>query len=191
MRRAEVRINGTWVSFPPNSNWKAITSIDVAEQLHAGANVVEARVFNHTGPPALWLTLTTDQLKLRSDESWEVSFAGSPWRNAALAAAAKTPGPGNSIAGGERTFNAVKRLWPFWIVLIVVACVASLLWKVSFKKFSRAIAGTNTLARRCRPMAVVVLEQRTAVAIPRWVRFGGPSPIHQLCPATTGPAVAK
>jgi len=136
MRRAEVRINGTRVSFPPNSNWKAITSIDVAEQLHAGANVVEARVFNQNGPPALWLTLTTDQLKLRSDESWEASFAGSPWRNAALAAAAKTPGPGNSMAGGERTLNAVKRLWPFWIVLIVVACVASLLWKVSLKKSS-------------------------------------------------------
>ena len=137
MRRAEVRINGILVSFPPNSNWKGITSVDVADQLHAGANVVEARVFNHTGPPALWLTLTTDQLKLRSDESWEASFAGSPWRNAALAAAAKTPGPGNSIAGGERTFNAVKRLWPFWIVLIVIACGASLLWKVSFKRFSR------------------------------------------------------
>ena len=136
MRRTEVKINGTPVPVPRNRNWKAITSIDVAEQLHAGANVVEARVFNHTGPPALWLTLTTDQLKLRSDECWEASFAGSPWRNAALAAAAKTPGPGNSIAGGERTFNAVKRLWPFWIVLIVVACVASLLWKVSFKKFS-------------------------------------------------------
>jgi tetratricopeptide (TPR) repeat protein len=136
MRRAEVKINGTRVSFPPNNNWKAITSIHVAEQLRAGANVVEARVFNHKGPPALWLTLTTDQLKLRSDESWKASFAGSPWRNAALAAVAKTPGPGNSIAGGERTFNAVKRLWPFWIVLIVVACIASLLWKVSFKKFS-------------------------------------------------------
>ena len=31
MRRAEVRINGTRVSFPSKSNWKAITSIDVAD----------------------------------------------------------------------------------------------------------------------------------------------------------------
>src|SRR6266545_5202643 len=70
MRRVEVRINGTLVRFPPNSNWKEITSIDVAEQLHAGTNVIEARVSNYNGPPALWLTLTTDQASLRSDKSW-------------------------------------------------------------------------------------------------------------------------
>ena len=77
MRRAEVKINGTPVHFPPNSNWKKMVSADASEQLQAGANVIEARVSNHNGPPALWLTLTTDQLSLRTDQSWEASFAGS------------------------------------------------------------------------------------------------------------------
>jgi hypothetical protein len=85
MRRAEVKINGTPIYFPPNSNWKKMASSDAAEQLHAGTNVIEARVFNHNGPPALWLSLTTDQMSLRTDQSWEASFAGSSWHHAALA----------------------------------------------------------------------------------------------------------
>jgi tetratricopeptide (TPR) repeat protein len=133
MRRAEVRINGGAVRFPSNRNWKEIVSVDVAGQLQGGSNVIEARVFNHNGPPALWLTLNTDQLSLRSDRTWEVSFAGSSWRHAALAAAAKTPGSGNSIAGGEGMFDALKKVWPFWIVLIAIASVAIFIWNLSLK----------------------------------------------------------
>src|ERR1700730_84697 len=120
MRRAEVKINSVFVRFRPARNWKEITSTDVVGQLHPGTNTIEARVFNHNGPPALWLTLVTDQLSLRSDESWEASFAGSSWRHATLAAAAKTPGSGNSIAGHASTFDAVKQYWLFWLVLIVI-----------------------------------------------------------------------
>ncbi|HYY35039.1 MAG TPA: glycosyltransferase family 39 protein [Candidatus Binatia bacterium] len=134
MRRVDVKINGAPVSFPPDRNWKRIMTIDVAEQLHAGTNVIEARVFNHNGPPALWLILTTDQLKLRSDRSWEASFAGSSWRQAALAVAPKVPGPGNSIASSERTFDALKKIWTFWIVLVVIACAAAFLWQIRFKE---------------------------------------------------------
>src|SRR5437870_5314393 len=132
MRRAEVKINGTPVPFPPNRNWKKIGTADVAGQLHAGTNVIEARVFNHNGPPALWLSLTTDQLSLLSDKSWEVSFAGSSWRPAALAAAMKKPGPGNSIAGGEDTFDAAKNTWLLWIVVIALASVIAFIWSRSF-----------------------------------------------------------
>src|SRR6267143_1366542 len=128
MRHAEVRINGEAVRFPSKRNWKEIVSIDVAGQLHGGNNVIEARVFNQNGSPALWLTLNTDQLSLRSDRTWEVSFAGSSWRHAALAAAAKTAGSGNSIAGGEGTFDALKKVWPLWIVLVAIAFVAMFIW---------------------------------------------------------------
>src|SRR6184192_694391 len=133
MRGAEVRINGGPIRFPSNRNWKEIVSVDVTGQLQGGSNVIEARVFNHNGPPALWLTLNTDQLSLRSDRTWEVSFAGSSWRHAALAAAAKTPGPGNSIAGGEGTFDTLQKVWPFWIVLIAIASVAVFIWNLSLK----------------------------------------------------------
>lgn len=134
MRRAELKINGTRIQLPPNRNWKKIVSVEVAEQLHVSANVIEVRVFNHNGPPALWLTLTTDQLSLRTDNNWEASFAGSSWRHAALAAAAKTPEPGNSIAGGERTIDALKKIWPFWIVLVAIAIALAFLWQISFRQ---------------------------------------------------------
>ncbi|HEU5247749.1 MAG TPA: glycosyltransferase family 39 protein [Candidatus Udaeobacter sp.] len=133
MRRADVKINGIAVRFPPNRNWKQIATAEVSGQLQAGTNVIEVRVFNHNGPPALWLTLTTNQLSLSSDEIWEASFAGSSWRHAALAAAAKTPRPGNSIAGGEGTLDSAKRIWPFWIALILIASVATCIWTLSLK----------------------------------------------------------
>ena len=79
MRRAEIKINGSPFEFPPPRNWKEATTIDVSNQLHAGANLIEARVFNHNGPPALWLNLTAGPLMVRSDESWEASIAGSVW----------------------------------------------------------------------------------------------------------------
>jgi tetratricopeptide (TPR) repeat protein len=134
MRRAEVKINSTSVRFPPQRNWKNIVSADVAEQLHTGTNVIETRVFNDNGPPTLWLTLTTERLRLRSDESWEVSLAGSSRRHAALASWAKTPGPGNSMAGGARTFDALKKLWPLWIVLLVIASAGAILRRVIFRE---------------------------------------------------------
>jgi tetratricopeptide (TPR) repeat protein len=134
MRRVEVKINDALVLSQPSRSWKENTSVDVSEQLHTGTNVIEARVFNRSGPPALWLNLTTDQLILRSDESWEASIAGSSWRHAVLAAAAKTFGPGNPIGGGEGTLDAVQKIWPFWIVLIAIASVAIFLWNISFKK---------------------------------------------------------
>jgi tetratricopeptide (TPR) repeat protein len=134
MRRAEVKINGTPIGIPPNRNWKEIGNVDVAEQLHAGTNMIDVRVFNHNGPPALWLTLTTGQLSLSSDRSWEVSCAGSAWRHAALAVETKTPGPGNSIAGGEHTVDALKKIWQVWIVLIAIASLTLFLSSVSFKK---------------------------------------------------------
>jgi Tfp pilus assembly protein PilF len=134
MRRGEVQINGIPVHFLPNTNWKKTRSADVAQQLRAGTNVVEARVFNHNGPPALWLNLATDQLNLRTDQSWEVSYAGSSWRPAALATTAKTPGPGNSLAGNQRAFGAVQKIWPFWIILFAIASVATLLWNIASRQ---------------------------------------------------------
>src|SRR6478672_1814716 len=134
MRRVEVKINDALVLSQPDRNWKESATVDVSEQLHEGTNAIEARVFNHSGPPALWLNLTTDQLILRSDESWEASIAGSSWRHAVLAAAAKAPGPGNPIVRVEGTLDALRKIWPFWIVLIAIASVAIFLWNISFKK---------------------------------------------------------
>jgi hypothetical protein len=136
LRRAEVKVNGALVELPVNRNWKNATNVDIAKQLHQGANIIEVRVFNNSGPPALWVVLTTDQLTVRTDQSWEVSFGGSSWRNVVLASAAKIPRPGNPIAGSESTFDATKKLWPFWILLIGIACAAIMLWREGSRKLS-------------------------------------------------------
>jgi len=134
MRRANIKINGAPILSQSTRNWKEIASVDLAQQLRAGTNVIEARVFNHNGPPALWLNLATGQLNLRTDQSWEVSYAGSSWRPAALATAAKTPGPGNLLAGNQHTFGAVKKNWPLWIILFAIASVVTLLWNIASKQ---------------------------------------------------------
>ncbi len=135
LRRAEVKVNGVSIQLPQSLNWKNVSEVNIAEQLHAGANIVEVRVFNHNGPPALWLVLSSDQLNVRTNENWEASFAGSSWRHAALASAPKTPGRGNPIADGESTFEAAKKIWPLWILLIGVACGCVILWRAGSKQF--------------------------------------------------------
>ena len=135
LRRAEVKVNGVSIQLPQNRNWKNVLEINIGEQLRQGPNIVEVRVFNHNGPPALWLVLSTDQLNVRTDENWEASFTGSSWRHAALASAAKTPGPGNPVADGECTFDAAKKIWPLWVLLIGVACGCVILWSAGLKRF--------------------------------------------------------
>ena len=134
LRRAEVKLNGISIQLPQNRNWKNVSEVAIAEQLREGDNVLEVRVFNHNGPPALWLTLATDQLNLRTDQSWEVSYVGSSWRPAALATAAKTPGPGNLLAANQHTFAAVKNIWLFWIILFAIASVVTFLWNIASKQ---------------------------------------------------------
>jgi tetratricopeptide (TPR) repeat protein len=138
MRRAEVKVNGVSIQLPQNRDWKNVSGVFITEQLREGANVVEVRVFNDNAPPALWLVLSTDQLNVRTDENWKVSFAGSSWRNAALASAAKIPGRGNPVASDECTLNAAKKIWPIWILLIGIACAGVILWRAGSKRLTSA-----------------------------------------------------
>jgi tetratricopeptide (TPR) repeat protein len=148
MRRADVKINGNSVLSVSNRDWKPITTVDIAGQLQGGTNSIEARVFNDTGPPALWLNVTSDQSNLRTDDTWQVSIAGSSWRSAALASAAKAPRSGNLIAGGIHTLDAIRRSWPFWIVLVTIACTMMLVWQLAFKE---------SITPRAEKMLVLVL----------------------------------
>jgi Flp pilus assembly protein TadD len=131
-KRAELRINGARVDIAAGRNWKDVSSVDMAAFLRAGKNSIEARVFNDNAPPALWLTMTiADRPALRSDGTWEASYAGSAWRPAALAATPRVPGPGNPMAGGERTFAALRATWLIWLMfagIAVVICFAANRW---------------------------------------------------------------
>ena len=128
MRRAEVRVNRVPIQLPQNRNWKNVSDVEIAQQLREGANIVEVRVFNQNGPPALWVILSADQLTVRTDQSWETSFAGSSWRNAALASSARIPGRGNLVTSDQSTFDAARKIWPLWILLIGIASAGTILW---------------------------------------------------------------
>jgi len=138
MRRAEVKVNGVAIQLPENRNWKHVLDAEITEQLREGANIVEVRVFNQNGPPALWGILSSDQLTARTDQTWKTSFAGSSWRNAALASTAKTPEGGNLVAGGERTFDAARKIWPLWILLIGIASAGIILWRATARRVGSA-----------------------------------------------------
>jgi tetratricopeptide (TPR) repeat protein len=121
--RFALSVNSRPLDLKPGRDWKDISGAELADSLHGGTNTIEVRVFNDHAPPALWLILAADTVVLRSDRSWEASFAGSAWRPAALAAAPRRPGPGNPLAGGEETPAALAAVWPIWTVFTGVAII--------------------------------------------------------------------
>jgi tetratricopeptide (TPR) repeat protein len=142
-KRVELKINGETVQIVSTRNWKQISTLDVSKFFRPGLNTIEARVFNDDAPPALWLALTADSSILRSDDKWEVSLAGSTWRSSALASTPKRAGPGNLLAGGERTSDVLPKIWRTWTALAVLAVLLTIAAGWWFKpngggaKFSR------------------------------------------------------
>ena len=145
LRRAEVKVNGASIQLPENRNWKNVSDLEITEQLREGANIVEVRVFNQNGPQALWAILTADELTVRTDQSWETSFVGSSWRNAALASSVKIPRRGNLVAGDESTFDAARKIWPLWILLIGIASAGIFLCHATARHLSPATTGRIVL----------------------------------------------
>jgi Flp pilus assembly protein TadD len=130
-KHVQLKINGRVVELGRNGNWKDYSQAEVADYLHAGANVIEARVINDNGPALLWLELETERFTLRSDPTWEVSFVGSAWRRAVLATTPRMPGRGNFVAGGEGTISSLALVWPYgviWAGLSMVVWVAGQWW---------------------------------------------------------------
>lgn len=130
-RQVELTINDRKVELVPNHNWKDAFTAEVSGFLQDGPNRIQARVFNDNGPPALWLSLTGDQLSLRSDHNWITSFAGSAWRRATLAVSPRFPGRGNSIDSSERTISSLTKVWPLWLLfgaVALVSCVGGNWW---------------------------------------------------------------
>ncbi|HEV3243404.1 MAG TPA: glycosyltransferase family 39 protein [Chthoniobacterales bacterium] len=125
-KRIELKINGETVQTVSTRNWKQISTLDVSKFFRTGPNTIEARVFNDDAPPALWLTLTADSSTLRTDDKWEVSLAGSTRRSSALASTPKRAGPGNLLAGGERIFDVLPKIWRTWTVFAVLAVLLTI-----------------------------------------------------------------
>ena len=145
LRRAEVKVNGVSIQLLQNDNWKNISEVAITDQLREGANIVEVRVFNQNGPPALWAILSADQLTVRTDQSWETSFVGSSWRNAALASSVKIPDRGNLVASDETTFDVARKIWPLWILLVGIASAGIFLWHATAKHLRPATTERTVL----------------------------------------------
>lgn len=124
-KRLQLKINSETV-ISPFGDWKKLSTLDVSRFLHAGENQIEARVFNDSAPPALWLILHADKLNLRTNASWEASLAGSSWRNCAIASVPRKPGPGNLLAGGEKISEVLAKVWGAWIAFGIVAVLLAI-----------------------------------------------------------------
>ena len=70
----------------------------------------------------------------------------------------KLPGRGNLLAGDQYTFDAVKKIWPFWIILFAIASVITLLWNIALKQPTARWRERIPLLRSGRPVVGVILE---------------------------------
>ena len=93
-KQVQLTINDRKVELVPNHNWKDAFTVEVSGFLQDGPNRIQARVFNDNGPPALWLSLTGDQLSLRSDHNWITSLRRLGLARSCSCCFAKIPGPG-------------------------------------------------------------------------------------------------
>jgi tetratricopeptide (TPR) repeat protein len=124
-RRFTVSVNGRAVEFrTPAENWKRPVACDLSRFLKAGDNEISITVFDRTGPPALWALLAGDGVILKSDESWQASYAGAAWKPARTASLSPPINPGNPLYGGETCAAALRKEAP---VLVLFAALAVLL----------------------------------------------------------------
>ena len=109
----------------PTTTGKTPLPVEVSGFLQDGPNRIQARIFNDNGPPALWLlSLTGDQLSLRSDHNWIASLRRLGLARSCSCCFAKIPGPGNSIDSRERTISSsLTKVWPLWLLFGAVALV--------------------------------------------------------------------
>jgi tetratricopeptide (TPR) repeat protein len=122
MTNGEVRVNGTLVPRSASGSWKSTTHTEIGPFLRTGTNEISVTVVNRLGPPALSLKLKAGDLRLSSDETWEVSVSGSDWRPARAASATPRPGKGNPLCILETTNGAFGRCW-LWLCGFAVISV--------------------------------------------------------------------
>ena len=121
-----IRINGKAVATGSAVRWKTSTRLDVTDALQRGDNDIEASVSTDMGPPASSLKLQLDGMTVLTDESWDVSLAGTSASGARRASEAPEPGPGNPLSGAERTRDALRNNYGkglLWLAISVVACL--------------------------------------------------------------------
>lgn len=155
-KRVEIQINGMPLVLPTQKNWKTVATVDLLPYVHAGANVIEARVSNDGGPPALWAILTADDSTVRTDRAWEASMTGSAWRGTICAIDLRLPRPGNLIAGGERFSEVFPRIWRTWLIMAAIIIAAYLVANRVVQTRPRKRMPATALSGRAVVVPVVV-----------------------------------
>lgn len=139
-KRIELRINEVRVDVAAGRNWKDICTVDVLSFLRVGRNIIAVRVFHDNGPPALWLRLDANRFTLRSDRTWQTSFAGSAWRGAVLASTPRVMVGDDPAAAGQGTVRALAAAWPIWMafgILALILCIRQNAWRFLQKQSAR------------------------------------------------------
>ena len=154
--RYAVAVNGAAPPAPvrSGSNWKQPDRIEVAKLLHAGQNQITIDVTNTSGPPALWLSLDAGGLKLKSDESWEASYAGAEWRAARLASRPKVASAGSPLSGAEEPGASFRERWPTLVLFAALSAVGwgLLNWRARSGSASRS---SHSVAREWLPVLML------------------------------------
>ncbi|HEV3243405.1 MAG TPA: glycosyltransferase family 39 protein [Chthoniobacterales bacterium] len=156
-KRFHLKINGASAETGKINNWKNVSTVDVLPLLRTGTNVIEVQVFNNTAPPSLWLTLTTDETTLRTDQSWEASFAGSTSRPVVRASTPRFPGPGNPVAAEEQTIQVVRNIWPIWIGFTGIALVVWLAVRWQLNRLPKSAADARSGSWSRTEIAILIL----------------------------------
>ncbi len=156
-KRFQLKINGTSVETGTIRNWKDVAMVDVRPFLRAGTNLIEVRVFNNSAPPALWLVLIADGVTLRTDQSWEASFAGSNWRPVVDASTPRFPGPGNPATAGEQKINVSRTFWPIWVGFVGISVAIWLFIQWQLSRSSRSTAHAQRESWNRGELAMLIL----------------------------------
>jgi tetratricopeptide (TPR) repeat protein len=105
------------------TSWKEPDLFSPSKFLHRGTNEILVTASNTNGPPALWLSLTSRDFSLSSDDSWEASYAGALWKPVHRA---KNPLPirvGNPLHAKNGTAEAFANCWPTLLMFTAISAL--------------------------------------------------------------------
>jgi tetratricopeptide (TPR) repeat protein len=119
-------------------DWKKSRTAEIGNLIRNGENEIVVTVSNSIGPPALWLVLTGEGIKLASDSSWQTSCLGAAWQNAGFAFESPIVRAGNPLFARERVGESLRKGWPMLLALVLLAVLicGGIRWVMSRESFT-------------------------------------------------------
>ncbi len=137
-RACKIRINGRDVHVEwPSGDWKREHAVEITKYLRPGRNELEATVTNDSGPPALWLAVSSPETAeplLTTNAQWEASLAGASWQMAALASVPRPFGGEDPYQIDARVIPSCAAVWPAWLVFGVLTAAVLAIGRHRFRR---------------------------------------------------------